>query len=560
MEGRSKKDLNKEFYQYYLESSLQSMRYGLIFTTILFLVFAIISSLLFPDNVEREYYLRFGIAVPFLLFSIAVMYIKPLKKHLNLIYIIVNVLLCISIFMIGVTSKPTQKGYEFYYAWVMLTIIGFFIFYRLSFSALILIGSLQLFAYILATFMNGTFHTSRVLYVNNLFFIISMSSLGFFLTYLIQSLNRKNFIHQKALSENNKKLLSEIKERRRAEEDHHRVARQYEDTLDSIPDWIYVVDEDKRFVILNTALKEEHVRQGFWVDCREKKITNIYPLISDKTISYIDKVFTSGTILISEQNFPLKDKTIYAETRMVPIFKDRKVVQVITIIRDRSKEKEVEELKVRNTEQKEVMLREIHHRVKNNLAIVISLLNLQIQKHPDPELQRIMKDIELRIRSMALIHEHLYLSDNLDKIPLANYLNDLAMIILSTFTGKNVQLQCHLDPIDVTIETALPLGLITNELLTNAFKYAFPDNGHGIIKIILKKIEENHYVLTVKDNGIGLQDDFNLQNQNTLGMFIVRILVEQLDGSIQLSNDDGASFSIMFKNHVIVNHKIPIKF
>jgi len=559
MEGRSKKELNREFYQYYLESSLQSMRYGLVFTTVLFLVFAFISALFFPDNTEREYYLRFGIAIPFIIFSIAVTYIKPLKKHLNLIYIVVNILLCFSIFIIGVTSKPAQKGYEFYYAWVMLTIIGFFIFYRLSFRALIMIGGLQLFAYILATILNGTFHANPMLYVNNLFFIVAMSSLGFFLTYLIQNLNRKNFIHQKALSENNKKLLSEIKERRRAEEDHNRVARQYEETLDSIPDWIYVVDEDKRFVILNTALKEEHLRQGFWIDCRGKKITGEYPLISVNTISHIGKVFETGMILISEENFQLSDKTIYAETRMVPVFKDRKVVQVITIIRDRSKEKEVEELKVRNNEQKEVMLREIHHRVKNNLAIVISLLNLQIQKHPMPELQKIMKDIELRIRSMALIHEHLYLSENLDKIPLGSYLYDLAMIILGTFSGTNVELQYDLEPTDVTIETALPLGLITNELLTNSFKYAFPGNGHGIINISLKKVEGGQHVLTVKDNGIGLRDDFNFHNQNTLGMFIVRILVEQLDGSLQFTNDDGASFSVRFRNHVVVKHKIPIK-
>jgi len=558
MEARSKKELNKEFYQYYLESSLQSMRYGLIFTTFLFLVFALLSSLLFPENEGREYYLRFGIAIPFILFSIMVMYIKPLRRYLNLIYIIINILLCTSIFIVGVTSKPTQTGYEFYYAWVMLTIIGFFIFYRLSFRALILLGSFQLFAYILATLLNGTFHTSPTLYVNNLFFVISMASLGFFLTFLIQNLNRKNFIHQIALSENNKKLLSEIKERRRAEEDHHRVARQYEDTLDSIPDWIFVVNEEKRFVMLNTALKEEHLRQGFIVDCIGKKITSVYPLISSKTITDIDLVFTSGISLIAEQHYDLVDKTFYAERRMVPIFKDHKVVQVITIVRDRSKEKEVEELKLRNAEQKEVMLREIHHRVKNNLAIVISLLNLQIQKHPNPELQQIMKDIELRIRSMALIHEHLYHSETLDKIPLANYLHDLATIILSTFSGRKIQLKCHLDPTDVSIETALPLGLITNELLTNAFKYAFPDNEHGVITLSLISIEDGHCVLTVKDNGIGLQKDFSFQHQDSLGMFIIRILVEQLDGSIQFTNDCGASISIRFKNHVSAKQEISI--
>jgi len=202
------------------------------------------------------------------------------------------------------------------------------------------------------------------------------------------------------------------------------------------------------------------------------------------------------------------------------------------------------------------MLREIHHRVKNNLAIVISLLNLQKQKYPDPDLRRIMKDMELRIRSMALIHEHLYHSENLDQIPLADYLHDLSAIILGTFSGKKIKLITRLEAAEVNIETALPIGLITNELLTNAFKYAFTDQGEGIIQISLSKPDDDHIRLTISDNGSGLPSGFSLNEQTSLGMFIVRLLVEQLDGSIDVANDHGASFTIQFRNRHVFRDKI----
>jgi two-component sensor histidine kinase len=371
------------------------------------------------------------------------------------------------------------------------------------------------------------------------------------MSYILQNINWKNFLHQKALSSNYKKLLLESKERVTAETALRNSEIQLHDILDSIPDWIYVVDENFRFVMLNSSLKAEHLRQGFLEDCIGKKITKVYPFISKKTLEELEIVFKTGQILIGEQNFELIDKKIYGETRKVPIFRDHKVVQVVTILRDRSREQEVNELKIKNIEQKEIMLREIHHRVKNNLAIVISLLTLQLRNNKDPDLQRIIKDIEMRIRSMALIHEHLYRSENLDRIPLASYLNSLSSIILQTFSGHHIQLVSSFDQTDVSIETALPLGLITNELLTNAFKYAFPNHELGVIEVSLKKKNEEDYILTIKDNGVGMPSDFTLDNEKSLGMFIVKLLVEQLDGKIEIVNGQGTAFIIQFRNLMI---------
>lgn len=559
MENRSKEGLNKEFLDYYLNSSLPSMRYGLLFTFGLFIVFAVLNHFLFPDTPAQTYYIRFGIIVPFMLISVIVMYIPALRNHLHLTYIIINLFICLVIFLVGYTSVPDQEGYQYYYAWVMLVIIGFYTFYRLRFRTLVIVGGFQLAAYILATIINGTYSSDHYRFTNNLFFVISMSSLGFFMTFIIEKLNWKNFLHQKAVSDNYQKLLLEMRERKVAEAALIRSENLYQSTLNAIPDWIYVIDEELRFVMLNASLSNEHLRQGFPIDCIGRKITRVYPYISATTLDELKFVFQTGEILIGEQKLDLGNKIIYGETRKVPIFKDNKVVQVMTILRDKSKEKEVEELKLRNSEQKEIMLREIHHRVKNNLAIVISLINLQIQNNSDADLLRIMKDIELRIRSMALIHEHLYRTENLDRIPLADYIQSLSTIIMGTFSGRHISLVTRLEPTEVSIETALPIGLITNELITNAFKYAFPNQKEGEIQIILSVQDNNQCCLSVSDNGIGLPADYSFKEQKSLGMFIIRLLVEQLEGQIDVINNNGASFVIHFRNDIAEKSNISIK-
>jgi len=221
---------------------------------------------------------------------------------------------------------------------------------------------------------------------------------------------------------------------------------------------------------------------------------------------------------------------------------------VMIVTRDRSKEKEIEALKLRNAETKEIMLREIHHRVKNNLAIVISLLSMQVKKNHDPEFQRLTKDIELRIRSMALIHEHLYRSENLDRISLSTYLESLVTIISSTFSGHMIQIELDLDDILANIGIALPIGLITNEMMTNSFKYAFPVKHQGTIRVKMEKYFATGFKLTISDNGIGLPTGFDFQKQDSLGMFMIKLLVEQLDGTVNFTTNGGVTASIIVPN------------
>jgi two-component sensor histidine kinase/PAS domain-containing protein len=554
----SKKVIKEEFQRHYLISSLPSMRLGFYVTLILFLCFALFNLLVFHDTPEFHFFTRFGVIIPVMVISIVVTYFRPLYKWLKTIFIFLNLATGVGVFIVGLSSSPLAEGYVYYYSWVMLVVIGVFSFFRLPFFTLISIGAFQVMAFILANIFNRTYNLNPFIFFNNLFFVIGVYSIGIIMALMFRRLYWKNFLHKKALSENYRKLLNEIDERKQAGKLLQQSEFLYINTLNSIPDWLYVVDKEIRFVMLNSSLQEEHFRQGFSINCIGKKLTKVYPFIQTSTLDEINLVFKTGEIVIGEQQFYLGDKTIYGETRKVPIFKDNKVIQVMIIMRNRSKEKEIEELKQKNIEQKEIMLREIHHRVKNNLAIVVSLLDLQLRNNSDPELIRIIRDVEMRIRSMALIHEHLYRSENLDMIPLASYLQSLSEIILSTFSGSRINLITSFDPLDVNIELALPLGLIANELLTNAFKYAFPLYHTGDIEIHLRKAHDNGYTLIVKDNGVGLPPSFSMDSDKSLGMFIVRLLVEQINGKIDISRQNGTTFTICFKEMIVTKSSISL--
>lgn len=204
--------------------------------------------------------------------------------------------------------------------------------------------------------------------------------------------------------------------------------------------------------------------------------------------------------------------------------------------------------------EKEVLLKEIYHRTKNNMQVITSLLNLQANQIDDPRYVALFNDSRNRITSMALVHEKLYLSKNLSSIDFKDYITSLANGLL-TFYGKNarnVSLSVNAGEIILGIDTAIPCGLIINELLSNSFKYAFPEGRSGSIFIDLKKTatddNDSEYELTVTDNGIGLPADIDIKNTKSLGLQLVtNLTMHQLRGSIELRRSGGTSFLIRFK-------------
>lgn len=204
------------------------------------------------------------------------------------------------------------------------------------------------------------------------------------------------------------------------------------------------------------------------------------------------------------------------------------------------------ELSMRD-EEKQTLLKEIHHRVKNNLQIVSSLLQLQAIELDDPDALAAVEDGQNRVKAMALIHEKLYQSENISQIDFEAYTHQLLQQIGTIYDGRHaVQSQVKTELATVDIETAIPLGLILTELVSNAYKYAFSDEIQGRIEIVLKDLGSDRYELQIKDNGPGLSENFDMDKNRSLGLRLVRNLARQLYGSVAYSFEDGAVFSVEF--------------
>lgn len=197
-------------------------------------------------------------------------------------------------------------------------------------------------------------------------------------------------------------------------------------------------------------------------------------------------------------------------------------------------------------QEKEILLKEIHHRVKNNLQIISSLLNLQSNAIDDPDMVAQFRDSQNRIQAMSLIHERLYRSEDLARVDFKIYLGDLTESLIRTYRrrGQNVKLCLDIDVVSLDIDTAIPCGLIVNELVSNALKHAFKNRSEGCIGVELRS--EDQYRLVVWDDGIGFPVTFDYKMTSSLGLQLVNSLVHQLNGTINLSQETGTRFEVIF--------------
>jgi two-component sensor histidine kinase len=229
------------------------------------------------------------------------------------------------------------------------------------------------------------------------------------------------------------------------------------------------------------------------------------------------------------------------------IIKDNKLIGVWGTQTDVTQRKIAEDKLLKSLQEKEVLLKEIHHRVKNNLQIVSSLLKLQSSYIKDKKMLEILKDSQERVASMAFIHQKLYQSKDLAHINFADYLKMLTSHLIQSFgaSSRGIQIKLKTDDIDMSIDDAVPCGLIINELVTNSFRHAFPDEQRGIIEISVKK-EKGKYELFISDNGIGMKTHIDVNNAASFGLKLVNTLVKQLKGEIKMDHGKGTSFRINF--------------
>ena len=226
---------------------------------------------------------------------------------------------------------------------------------------------------------------------------------------------------------------------------------------------------------------------------------------------------------------------------------ENRIFGCVVTLTDITERKKADEQIRASLREKEILLKEIHHRVKNNLQIIASLLKLQSRYSSDGKTGDIFQECQDRVRAMAKVHSLLYRSSDFARINFGDYIRETTAELLRIYQKSpvGISLDIHAEEVMLSIDEAIPCSLIINELVTNAIKYAFTETGHGVIRIELAETEQGIRLL-VKDNGVGFPPELNFRETETLGLQLVTMLVKQLDGSIEQSADGGTEYTLQF--------------
>lgn len=344
-----------------------------------------------------------------------------------------------------------------------------------------------------------------------------------------------------------------------------KLMKEYEQGLSEIieflPDATFVIDRFSRVIAWNKAIEE---MTGINADEMLGKGNYAYsipfykirkPILIDLVLNYdkeVEKDYEfikrEGNTLSAEVNVFLMGDNHILGIKAVPLYDNNyNITGAIESIRDITASKKAQAKISKALEEKNILLKEIHHRVKNNLQIISSLLSLQeIYVQEDVKAVNVLRESRNRVLSMATVHEMLYQSEDISYINFSYYIKKLTTNIFHSYHNNSMP-QINVDQIYLNIETSIPLGLIISELVSNSLKYAFPDNKIGDIIIELHS-HNDEYELVISDDGVGFPDNLDFRNvQSTLGLQLINSLVSQLNGSIQLDRSHGTKYIIKFK-------------
>jgi two-component sensor histidine kinase/PAS domain-containing protein len=239
----------------------------------------------------------------------------------------------------------------------------------------------------------------------------------------------------------------------------------------------------------------------------------------------------------------------WVRTIGAPIYNETgKIIKAIGIIQDIAEDKKAKELIKSSLKEKETLLHEIHHRVKNNMTVISSLLSMQARKSHDERIKDALNESQSRVYAMSAVHETLHNSENLSEIDLQSYLSKITTSVFQTYSTdhREVNLKSDIEDSPISINQAYPTGLIINELISNSLKHAFPEKKKGEISVCMRR-RDKELEMVINDDGVGIPDDFDWRNTKSMGLNLVRTLVEnQLDGSIDMENQNGTKFTIKF--------------
>lgn len=343
-------------------------------------------------------------------------------------------------------------------------------------------------------------------------------------------------------------VVVEITDRKAAEAALSKSEAKLQAILDHAPAIIYLKDLQDRYILVN-----RHFLNVFHLtpeQCIGKTNAEFFPLDVAERVQANDRAVLQAKTPYQCEEEILHDDGIhtYYSVKFPLCDGSGKPYAICGISTDVSDRIRAEALIKASLREKEVLLQEIHHRVKNNLQIVSSLLQMQFRRTQDREAALVLQDSKNRIASIALVHEKLYRSDDLANIDFAQYIPDLTIHLFDSYkvSPDLITLYTKIDKIFLEVETAIPCGLIINELVSNSLKYAFPNSRQGEIKVEFKANSDNTLMLIVRDNGIGIPKEFDIEATTSLGLTLVQGLIEQLDGTLELDCSQGTEFKITF--------------
>ncbi len=322
-----------------------------------------------------------------------------------------------------------------------------------------------------------------------------------------------------------------------------------QDVTASLHDALYVVDFEGRIIFANTALErlmgsslEELVGQL----ARDFFEPSILPELAERRRRAFSGEPVAPTL---EAEIIRRDGThLPVELSVGNLMREGRVTGRVVAVHDISERKRIEEQLKTSLQTKDALLKEVHHRIKNNLQVISSLLDLQADAIVDPHIRAMFEECQNRIHSMALIHENLYQSDDLTHINAEQYIRGLSQRLFEAYSTPNdrVALEMEVDEVSLNVNTAIPYGLILNELISNCLKHAFPDERAGEIRIGLRLHAPGTCVLRISDTGVGFPEDIDIHATESFGLQLVCILTEQLGGTVALDRGDGTTFTITF--------------
>jgi PAS domain S-box-containing protein len=340
----------------------------------------------------------------------------------------------------------------------------------------------------------------------------------------------------------------DITDRRKAEESLRQSERLFRDVFEHSPVGIMLVSLEGK--ILRTNARACQLIRYTEAELRGMTVYDFtHPDDFELTRRMLDTLRKPENLVLPiQKRYIAKDgSVVWVEGVTTPVRDNTGTVQyVISHLQDIGERLKAEERLLSSLKEKEVLLKEIHHRVKNNLQVISSLLNLQSSSVVDPAMRSLFSESQNRIRSMALIHEVLYRSNDLAAVPFGEYSRMLFGRLITAHAARNIRSEIDVQDFVLGIDQAIPGGLILNEFVTNALKHGFPDGRPGSIRLQVAA-REGHCVICVKDDGIGLPHGFDPAGAGTLGMQLVTSLTSQLEGRLEIaSSNPGATFKLSF--------------